>query len=190
MDGLYDRTTISRDEIDLHRCALVLRRRKAGGAAKGNSGRDTPQHDARPACPVLRSSASLSCRSAASRTGVPSSSVTRSPGLSPARPNPFWTLVPRRPSHPQPRPAAPSWPRARLPCAPLPAVWRAVPRSPPASPARYCPPCLVLLRHVAVAASPRRLFRPTLRRVRQRGGRAEPHRPRQGGPHSGVLSRG
>jgi MFS family permease len=31
------------------------------------------------------SSASLSCRSAASRTGVPSSSVTRSPGLSPAR---------------------------------------------------------------------------------------------------------
>jgi hypothetical protein len=66
-------------------CALVLRRRKAGGAAKGNSGRDSPQHDARPACPVLRSSASLSCRSAASRTGVPSSSVTRSPGLSPAR---------------------------------------------------------------------------------------------------------
>ena len=57
------------------------------------------------------------------------------------RPNPFWTLVPRlRPSHPQPRPAAPSWPRARLPCAPLPAVWRAVPRSPPASPSRYCPP--------------------------------------------------
>jgi hypothetical protein len=52
----------------------------------------------------------------------------------------FWTLVPRRPSHPQPRPAAPSWPRARLPCAPLPAVWRAVPRSPPASPSRYCPP--------------------------------------------------
>src|ERR1700674_5186644 len=41
------------------------------------------------------------------------------------RPNPFWTLVPRRPSHPQPRPAAPSWPRARLPCAPLPAFWRA-----------------------------------------------------------------
>src|ERR1700726_2906868 len=52
-----------------------------------------------------------------------------------ARPNPFWTLVPRlRPSHPQPRPAAPSWPRARLPCAPLPAVGRAVPRSPPAPP--------------------------------------------------------
>src|SRR6202030_4547215 len=53
----------------------------------------------------------------------------------------FWTLVPRRPSHPQPRPAAPSWPRARLPCAPLPAVWRAGPRSPPESPSRYCPPC-------------------------------------------------
>jgi hypothetical protein len=45
-------------------------------------------------------------------------------------------------AHPQPRSAAPSWPRARLPCAPLPAVWRAVPRSPPASPSRYCPPCL------------------------------------------------
>ena len=103
----------------------------------------------------LRSSASLSCRSTASRTGVPSSSVTRSPPGTlgrrlrvdleddcSGRPNPLWTLVPRlRPSHPQPRPAASSWPRARLPCAPLPAVWRAVPRSPPASPSRYCPPC-------------------------------------------------
>src|ERR1700720_3260168 len=68
------------------------------------------------------------------------------------RPNPFWTLVPRlRPSHPQPRSAAPSWPRARLPCAPVPAVWRAVPRSPPASPSRYCPPCLVLLRWIGSA---------------------------------------
>jgi hypothetical protein len=83
MDGLYDRTTKS--DVMKSTCALALRRRKARGTAKGNSGRDTPQHDARPACPVLRSSASLSCRSAASRTGVPSSSVTRSPGLSPAR---------------------------------------------------------------------------------------------------------
>ena len=52
MDGLYDRTTKS--DVMKSTCALVLRRRKAGGAAKGNSGRDTPQHDARPACPVLR----------------------------------------------------------------------------------------------------------------------------------------
>src|ERR1700730_2576043 len=33
----------------------------------------------------IRSSATLTCRSAASRTGIPPSSVTRSPGLSPAR---------------------------------------------------------------------------------------------------------
>ena len=91
--------------------------------------RKPPSRDtANSATSPIRSSASLSCRSAASRTGVPSSSVIRSPGLSPARSAAdcgstwrttapggrtlFWTLVPRRPSHPQPRPAAPSWPRA------------------------------------------------------------------------------
>ena len=44
-------------------------------------GRDTANSATSP----IRSSASLICRSAASRTGVPPSSVTRSPGLSPAR---------------------------------------------------------------------------------------------------------
>ena len=48
--------------------------------------RKPPSRDtANSATSPIRSSASLSCRSAASRTGVPSSSVTRSPGLSPAR---------------------------------------------------------------------------------------------------------
>src|ERR1700674_5337990 len=40
----------------------------------------------------------------------------------------------------------------RLALAPLPAVWRAVPRLPPASPSRYCPPhALVLLRWIGSA---------------------------------------
>src|ERR1700686_790686 len=48
--------------------------------------RKPPSRDtANSATSPIRSSASPSCRSAASRTGVPSSSVTRSPGLSPAR---------------------------------------------------------------------------------------------------------
>src|SRR6202049_778735 len=90
---------------------------------------------------AIRSSASLSCRSAASRTGVFRHQIARlEPGTlgrrlqvdleddCSGRPNPFWTLVPRRPSHPQPRPAAPSWPCARLPCAPWCDARQAAPR--------------------------------------------------------------
>jgi hypothetical protein len=75
-------------------CEWPLARRPASSEACGRlalrhwaltvsvpPGRDTANSATSP----VRSGASLICRSAASRTGVPPSSVTRSPGLSPAR---------------------------------------------------------------------------------------------------------